>query len=341
MKCPVCGGRCITPAESLIEGLPGFFSPCNHCKPFFLDKDKPPEDFHIPSPCTCEKRPIDAVFLHIYSILLQEGCIEKSASLKSIGMPLIHPGIPLHVSPFLPKKSLIFLSSVVDESTAQQIYDEVPEIKGVVRDCGRTPGISEITQGTFQKHSLLAGCDVRADVFPTSLSPVVTYKEQSGIHIEFSRGRNEKITTVERTLRKRYPHIFIDACCGSGTLGITAALHATPEVILNDAWSLASYWSAVNLWVNRESLYVDEISFEQSYEDLTSLPVREKPVLVAQAHGSQEINVYHGDWQRLSEVCTQNETVCALDLFKKSEKNKVQQALRFWKEHMNGEVFIP
>ena len=341
MKCPVCGGRCITPAETLIEKLPGHFSPCNDCKPFFLEKDKPPEDFRIPSPCNCEKRPIDAVFLHIYSILLQEQCIEKSASLKSIGMPLIHPGVPLQASPFLPKQSLIFLSSVVDKKSAQKIYDEIPEIKGVVRDCGGTPGISEINEGTFRKHTLLAGCDVRADIFPTSLSPIVTYKEQSGIHIEFSRGRNEKISSVENTLRKRYPHTFIDACCGSGTLGITAALHATPEIILNDAWSLASYWSAVNLWVNREALYVDEITFEQSYEDLTSLPIRESPVRVAQAHGSQEIDVYHGNWQCLSEVCTQNETVCALDLFSKSEQNKVKQALHFWKDHMNGEVFIP
>ncbi|WP_243669905.1 STAS/SEC14 domain-containing protein, partial [Methanoculleus chikugoensis] len=115
---------------------------------------------------------------------------------------------------------------------------------GVVRTGAGTPGISD-TDAEPAGHTLLAGCDVRADIFPTRAGPIAIYKQQSALHVEFPRERDEKILSLEREIdRHRPPRTFVDACSGAGTLGIAAARAGVPRVIANDAWFAAAFWTA-------------------------------------------------------------------------------------------------
>jgi len=99
---------------------------------------------------------------------------------------------------------------------AARLVAEVPEVKGVIRAGSGIPGITD-TDAEPMTHTLLAGCDVRADIFPTRAGPVVIYKQQSTLHIEFPRDHNEKILTLEREIGRRRPRTFVDACSGAGT----------------------------------------------------------------------------------------------------------------------------
>ncbi|HZD43839.1 MAG TPA: hypothetical protein VE134_07255, partial [Methanomicrobiales archaeon] len=236
MKCPVCGGDCIQPAHEVLALVPQIFLPCPSCRGQTLDKKAPLKDLSFPSPCTCGKRFIDGVFAHLYTIMVEEGDLPKTAPLRQVGTPLVHPGFPMQYPPFLPKDSLLLLSRRVTRKSAERMVGEVPEIRGVVKCGDFVPGASDSALADSPRvHELLAGCDVRANIFPTTVSPAVIYKQQSLMHIEFPRPSNPKITSVTARITRQMPYIFVDAFCGAGTLGIVGSLLGVPHVILNDA----------------------------------------------------------------------------------------------------------
>ena len=343
MKCPVCGKDCVQEVHELIETLPDIFSPCSSCGGRILDKRKPLSHGNFLMPCACGKRFIDEVFAHIYVIFTEEGVLNGTEPLASVGMPLIHPGFFMRRPPYLPSKSLVLVSRIVTEKAATRIFREVPEVRGVIRSGDFVPGVVDPLLLTSPKvYTLLAGCDVRASVFSTAFGQVVIYLQQSLIHIEFPREKNPKIDSVEKRLNDLMPRIFVDAACGAGTLGLVAAGTGVPYVIMNDAWFAAAYWAAFNLQINRELYLLDEVRLLVEYEAMKACPVRREPLKVAESTGRQCIEIYQGDLFSLAGIIPPTGNVLtALDLFHKEEEETIARIAGRWRELVHGEVFIP
>jgi hypothetical protein len=245
--------------------------------------------------------------------------------------------------PFLPEKSLVLLTSRAIKMTAERLMAEVPELRGVVRKGDFIPGITSPDLRSVPKvYELLAGCDVRADVFPIRTGPVVMYKQQSLIHIEFPREGYPKIRSVEEHVKKPPVNYFIDACSGVGTLGLTAACLGVPHVVMNDAWYASAFWSAFNLEVNRSYLKIGRVKIFEQLQDMQKHPVAKDPIKIAETDGDQVIEVYQGDFHQLySIILPWSNPVSALDIFDKKDPTFLEQVKREWLEKVGGEVFIP
>ena len=342
MYCPVCGDDCVDHASALIALMPRIFANCPSCQHQPLDKttSPPPGSYH--DPCSCGKRFIDEVFAHLYDILVREGLFSGKEPLKAVGTPLVHPGFPTTSPPFLPKKSLVLLSRVADKDVAAHMLKEVPEIRGVVRNGEFTPGVTDPDLLVPpRRNELLAGCDVRADIYPTTAGPIVLFQQQSMMHIEFPRFFNPKIQAVESRVRTFSPQWFVDAFCGTGKLGLTAARMGVPHVVLNDSWFAAAFWSAFNLTINREFFRFDEVRILNDYKSMEGEPVRTDPKPVARTEGEQEILVYQGDFRKLHQVLPAGPVLAALDVFEKADRKATGSVLHYWREHVTGEAFIP
>jgi len=343
MKCPVCGTDCISSAKDLLEKIPSIFLPCPDCCMRVLDKRAPPPTFDYLPPCSCGKRFIDEVFAHMFVVMAEEGDLRRTDPLIAVGSPLVHPGFDMDCPPFLPEKSLVLLSSRVTRKTAIRLMAEVPELRGVIKKENFIPGIADSDLNSVPKvYELLAGCDVRADVFPLCAGPLVIYKRQSLIHIEFPRTGYPKIRAVEAHVGNPPVNFFIDACSGVGTLGLTAAFLGVPHVIMNDAWYASAFWSAVNIGVNQDFLAIDRIKVFEQLEDIQNHPVTRDPIKIAETEGKQVIEVYQGDFHRLSTVLVPGSSpTSALDLFEKKDFNAIQKIKQDWLNRVGGEVFIP
>ncbi|HUU76278.1 MAG TPA: hypothetical protein VMW63_09345 [Methanoregulaceae archaeon] len=342
MKCPICGDDCVKNAHEIIDILPTIFSRCPDCRFRMLDKKAPLPNRYFETPCKCGKRFIDEVYAHIYVILVEEGIFNGTEPISAVGSPLVHPGFFMKNPPFLPKNSLVLLSRNLNSKVSGRIVDEVPEIRAVIRSDDSVPGISDIDlDGMPDTYTLLAGCDIRANVFDTSSGPIVLYKQQSTMHIEFPRRFNPKIKGVGEKIAAFHPEHFIDACCGAGTLGLTAARMGVPHVIMNDAWYAAAFWAAYNIQVNREYFKLEDVRIVRGYEEMKNEPVVKEPKIVAEATGTQNIEVYQADFARLYSVLPDAPVLAVIDLFEKSDKAATNEVIRQWREHVAGEVFIP
>ena len=85
MKCPVCGQDCVRSAKDLLATLATVFLPCADCSMRVLDKRLPPPDLNFAPPCSCGKRFIDEIFVHIYSIMVEEGVLTRADPLIAAG----------------------------------------------------------------------------------------------------------------------------------------------------------------------------------------------------------------------------------------------------------------
>ncbi|RQD80447.1 MAG: hypothetical protein D5R96_08600 [Methanocalculus sp. MSAO_Arc2] len=342
MKCPVCGDDCVADAFDLINIMETIFAPCPRCRGRYLDKNAPPPDYLTPSPCSCGKRFIDDVYALMYQIGVDEGDINGSEALKDIGTPLIHPGLVLNEAPYLPPRSLVLLTDRFKKMTAERIFNEVPEVRGVVCDTHIVPGlIDPDTMEPPKTHILLAGCDVRANIFATQVGPIVIYKQVSTMHIEFPKPINPKIISVDRMIFKKQPKIFVDACCGPGTLGIAAARLGVQHVIFNDAWYAAAFWTAFNLKVNHAYLGIEDVDIRESYQAMAQTPVRSDPHLVATVRGVLSAEVYQGDYRLLSPYLPAENLLTVIDLFDKTSQEISKEIISEWKSKNHGDVFIP
>jgi len=344
MQCPVCGKDCVSSAQEILSSLPAVFLPCEDCRMQVLDKRLPPPLTREPAPpCSCGKRFIDAVFAHIWAIMVEEGDLGETDPLIAAGTPLIHPGFAVDRPPFLPKRSLLLLSQRVTPGTAERLVREVFEVRGVVKTGNGVPGISSVNLDEEPiVHELLAGCDVRADVIPVGSSALVFYKQQSRTHIEFPRAGYPKIRSVEQHVGTPPVSCFVDACCGVGTLGIAAASLGVPHVIMNDAWYASAFWSAFNLEVNRDLLNIGRVRLYKPLQDMAKVPVRRTPEKIAETEGDQRIEVYQGDFHELPSVLVQDSSpLTALDLFQKSDRVAIERITRDWYERVGGALFIP
>jgi hypothetical protein len=343
MKCPVCGMDCVRSAKDLLATLPVIFLPCPECSMRSLDKRRPHTPLDFAEPCSCGKRFIDEVFAHIYVIMVEECDLTISDPLIAAGSPLVHPGFAMDRPPFLPQNSLVLLSSRVNRAAAERMIREVPEVRGVVKTGDFVPGIADPDLKSVPRvYNLLAGCDVRADIFPLPTGPLVIYKQQSLVHIEFPRSGYPKIQSVIQHVGAPPVRHFIDACCGVGTLGLTAACLGVPHVMMNDAWYASAFWSAFNLEVNREYLNISRVRIFEQIDDMQKHPVSRDQIKIAETEGEQIIEVYQGDFHTLPEVISSGiRPVTVLDLFDKRDNISLQKVQTEWVEKVGGEVFVP
>lgn len=343
MKCPVCGMDCVRPAKELLAVVPTIFLPCPECSIRTLDKRQPHTRMDYAAPCTCGKRFIDEVFAHIYVIMVEAGDLTLQDPLIAAGSPLIHPGFAMDRPPFLSPNSLVLLSARVSRDTAKRLVRDVPEVRGVVRTGNFVPGIAGLDlQSVPRVYKLLAGCDVRADIFPLQTGPLVMYKQQSLVHIEFPRAGYPKILSVVQHVGDPPVKHFVDACCGVGTLGLTAASLGVQHVVMNDAWYASAFWAAFNLEVNRESLKISRVRIFEHLENLQKHPVSRDQIKIAETEGDQVVEVYQGDFRILPDVFPPSFTpITALDLFDKKDSPSLQKTKQEWLILAGGEVFIP
>jgi hypothetical protein len=275
--------------------------------------------------------------------MVEEGNLKSSDPLIAVGTPLVHPGFAMDRPPFLPDKSLVLLTTKATKMTAERLIEEVPELRGVVKKGDFAPGIMSPDLHSLPKvYDLLAGCDVRADVFPFPTGLLVIYKQQSLIHIEFPRPGYPKIRAVELHVGKPPVTYFVDACSGVGTLGLIASCLGVPHVVMNDAWYASAFWSAFNLEINREYLKIQRIKIFEQLHDMEKHPVSIDPIKIAETEGEQIIEIYQGDFRRLHSVIPRGSNpVTALDIFDKKDISSIQTFSREWQEQVGGEVFVP
>ena len=342
MKCPVCGEDCVSEAHELIASIPSVFAPCPDCSSRILDKNIPPPPEGYREPCRCGKRFIDEVYAHLYAVLMNEGVFSGTEPLKAVGTPLVHPGFFMTAPPYLPENSLVLLSRPVEKKVAVRMIQEVPEIRAVIKYETFTPGVVDPDLALPPKsYDLLAGCDIRANIFSSRAGPVVLYQQQSKIHIEYPRWRNPKIDAVEREVLRVNPDWFVDAFCGVGKLGMVGARMGISHVVMNDAWYAAAFWAAYNTLINQEFFGVEEVRILADYGKMAEVPVARKPQLIAETEGDQDIRVYQGDFRELHTLLPEKPVLAALDIFEKRDPAASAAALQVWREHVIGEAFIP
>lgn len=333
---------CVRSAEDILATISTVFMPCPSCSVRALNKRAPLPDLSFAAPCTCGKRFIDEVFAHLYVIMIEQGDLKRTDPLLTVGSPLFHPGFAVERPPFLPEKSLVLLSKKVTKASAERMVAEVPEIRGVVKTGDFIPGLASADLNTIPRvYELLAGCDVRADIFPIRNGPLVLYKQQSLIHIEFPRGNDPKIRAVEEHVGNPPVKSFVDACCGVGTLGLAAASLGVPYVVMNDAWYASAFWSAFNLEVNRYYFQISRIRIFEQFEEMQMHPVAKEPLKIAETEGEQFIEVYQGDFRYLHTVLPSPPVVTVIDLFEKRDTEMTASILREWQKNAGGDVFIP
>ena len=202
---------------------------------------------------------------------------------------------------------------------------EIAEIKGVIESRG-VPGIMDPEKKPL-KNLLLAGCDLRADVVSSLMGELVVYKRQSLIHIEFSRQNAPKMRILEELYFRGKLRDVVDGLCGPGTLGLMCVLAGAERVVFNDAWLPAVEDLLMNLEVNRKVLGIEEIEHIKTPTEM----VGREPVLIAQASGACQIEVYQGDLSRLFSRARPAE-LCLIDQFPGLDTKALQQACRCCKE---------
>lgn len=342
MRCPVCGGGCLKEASELLSSYDEIFKPCTMCRTRVQDKMSAPLYSETKTACICGKRYIDDVFVHIFSILVEEGLIGPSAPLKAVGTPLTHPGFFMKNPPCLPANSLVLVSANVTANSARRIVDEVGEVKAVIwRGTLPPAGLMSIHQPQ-RGNQLLAGCDVRADIFHTSTVPIAIYKQQSALHVEYPRGYDPKILSVELQVEAHRPDIFVDAFSGAGTLGIVAGVAGAHNIIMNDILGAAAYWSACNVHLNRVELDCGAVNFYLDYETATSIRNSEEPVKIADTTGgSKSFEIYCGSYEDLHTVLPEKIDLSVLDPFGKKDRGQMGQIVSEWNKSVGGEIFIP
>ena len=274
MKCN-CNESCIEKKEELLSDIDNLYKPCLKCHTKKFKKAIPLKrqiklsklDANLYKCDNCRKRHIDIVMAHVLKILIENKQISESASLRQLGTPLITPAIYLESLPYLSEKSLVIITTSCDKETAGTIIEKVPEIKAILRgNIENTVGIlnENVETNTYE---LLSGCDISCDIQNTDKGPIIIYKNQSKIHIEYPKKESQKIIQLKGVLEKYENPTVIDAMCGPGTLGIYALLSNAKKVLFNDIYGESLDALKTNLTVNN----MNPESYEIRNENILNL----------------------------------------------------------------------
>jgi hypothetical protein len=253
-------------------------------------------------------------------VLIEEGCRTKDDSLRSVGWPMTEIGYPMSYPPRLGKSELIIAGERIGKSAALHLLD-IPEIKGVILKKG-VPGVVD-SRGKPSSWELLAGSDLRADVVQSMFGDLLVHKNQSRIHVEFPRQSSPKVARIEELALAGKARDVVDGLCGPGTLGMICILAGARRVVFNDIWLPAIENLMMNLESNRQALKIDRIDRLTWPKD----DVGRMPEFVAKAHGACEIEVYHGDLEKLFSVALPGK-LCIIDHFPGSSTVEMQRACK-------------
>ncbi|HIH44859.1 MAG TPA: hypothetical protein HA257_07260 [Candidatus Methanoperedenaceae archaeon] len=307
------------PAEAVLDRIHTMYAACGKCQPDPLFSKDEPFGLTIGSSdlrCVkCQRRPLDAVMGHVLALLIRTGILDRDASLRDVGTPLISFGYPVPYPPRIGNRGVVLVMDYVDKEAAEQIVSEVPEVRGVIKRTGsqeKSVGILD-TDKPPHAYELLAGCDIRADVVTSLFGELCIYRAQSEMHIEFPRKSSPKMEILDSLyIRGEITNrTVVDGLAGPGTLGLMCAIGGAKKVILNDAWRPAVESIMLNIEVNRNLLgvksgwLVDPGKLQK---------IGNEPVLVGKAGGSLDIEVYQGDFRRLSDV-VEPADICLIDPF--------------------------
>ncbi|WP_304124553.1 50S ribosomal protein L11 methyltransferase [Methanosphaera cuniculi] len=257
MKCQ-CDENCIKNSDELLKTIDEKYTPCEECSMKTFKKAMPLRKQIKLEKLTsqyercpaCNRRHLDVIMAHVLKIMIENEQITKTASIRKAAMPLITPAIELTHPPYLPERSLVIITPKIDLKTSQQIYEQVPEIKAVIKgDTNQTLGIKD---ENTQKHNyqLMSGCPIRCDIQKTDKGYIPIYKDQSKLHIEYAKANNEKIEQISQILSNYENPKIIDAMCGPGTLGIYALKNNAQKVLFNDINSDSTNTTQINLKIN-------------------------------------------------------------------------------------------
>lgn len=328
MRCPVCKNDCIRPAEEVLAEIDSRYQACPACAPE-PNLNKATGTAFLPERIercrSCGRAALDAVMLDALHLLHRFGLRDEGDSLRSVGTPLIDIGYPLAYPPRLGPKSLILSGERYSKKAAEAMVAEIPEIKGVILTKG-VPGVVD-SRRKPGGNVLLAGCDMRADVVTSLFGELVIYRNQSLIHIEFSRQNAPKMRILEQLYFQGKLRDVVDGLSGPGTLGLMCVLADARRVVMNDAWKPAVQNVLLNLEVNKGLLGIAEIEHQEPIRT----EVGSDPVLVGRARGRCSIEVYHGDLKRLFERAQPAE-ICLIDHFPGADTSELEKACRCCKE---------
>jgi len=328
MMCPVCKKDCARPAEEVLAEIEKKYLACHCCAPE-PNLDKTAKAHLLPERIercqSCGRATLDCVMLDALRLLQGYGLRSKDDTLRSVGSPLIEVGYPLAYSPRLGPASLILSGDRYSKKAAEAMLEQIPEIKGVILNRGVAGVVGSGKKP--QENVLLAGCDLRADISQSLFGETVIYKSQSRIHIEFSRQSAPKMKILEHLYLQGKLRDVVDGLCGPGTLGLMCVLAGAERVVLNDVWLASVQNVLLNLQANRSLLGIDEIE----YPETSGRAVGKEPVLVGRAHGSCEIEVYHGDLSRLFSRARPAD-ICLIDHFPGANTAELERACSCCKE---------
>lgn len=274
MKCR-CKRNCIISRNEVLEDIQTRYNPCSDCYTKKLKKSIPIKrqlnlddvDKNYKKCTSCNKRHIDTVMAHVLKIMVENGFLSTTSSIRKVGTPLITPAVPLKTSPYLPEKSLVLITQHTDNKTSEKIYNSVPEIKSVIKgDINNTVGQLNENNG-IHNYKLQSGCDIRCDIQKTDVGEICLYKPQSKIHIEYPKEESLKLKQVNEILNKYDNPTVLDAMCGAGTLGIYALLKNAKKVHFNDIYDIAVDTTETNLKLN--NIPCDK--YEITQEDICNL----------------------------------------------------------------------
>jgi len=323
MDCPCCGKGGVRTAAETIASLDRLYMACPKCAPDpGLDKSLPLSKLRgreVGRCPGCGRRHIDLIMLDALLILVEEGVCEKRDALRSVGTPLVEIGFVLPYPPRLGREELLIVIDGLNRSAAVRLKEEISELKGVIGG-GELPGVFDIEKGG-RSLDILAGCDLRGDLVSSLFGDLLIYKNQAHIHIEFPRPGSPKVRLVEEVMLGGRSREVIDGLSGPGTLGLVAALAGAERVVFNDAWLYAVEDVMLNLWANREALGITEIERIARPEN----PVGSDPVLVGRASGGCEIEVYHGDLEKLFSRAEPGD-LCLIDPFPNAPTERLKAA---------------
>lgn len=303
IKCR-CNQECIKTPADILEELESKYYPCSKCSELRFKKFKPLlEQLDLPKKidakwekCSCGRRHLDVVVAHILTIMQSEGVKDETSTLRDTCVPLITPAYPLKTAPYLSKDTLVILSPDINKKCAERILKEVPEVKGVLKgDIKETVGIKD-SRTQPNVYELLAGCDMRSDLVQTPFGPIIIYKNQGEIHIEFPKPVSPKITNLKKAMDNYENPDILDCTCGPGTLGIAALKGGAKRVVFNDLWYPAARTTALNLEVN---------GFPVELSD-------QKQGLIARG---ESWDVYCMDVHELGSVLKEKFNICVVDTF--------------------------
>jgi hypothetical protein len=316
IKCR-CRGECIKAPHEILKKIKSGYSPCESCAEWNFKKTTPLKEQLDPEQkidgswgrCKCGRRHLDVVMAHILKIMQEEGVKNEESTLRQACIPIITPAYPLENVPYLQENSLVILSADMTSKCAEKIFNNVPEVKGVLRgELKNTVGIKE-SKSTPVLYELLAGCDMRCDLVQTPFGPLFMYKHQGEIHIEFPKPMSPKISALTNAMREYVNPKVLDCTCGPGTLGIAALKAGASRVVFNDLWYPAARTTTLNL-------------------DVNGFPVK----LSGQEHGliasGENWDVYCLDISDLDSIINEKFDLCLIDLFPRVEPESFVEAIQ-------------